>query len=489
MDTDTDTTGHYRFEGVGAGWCRVTAEKPGFVRLAYGARHPFAQPAPLEVRAGEATTADLALPRGAALEGRVVDEAGEPAENVDVSAVRLGYGPTGRRRVVIHHTTTDDLGRFRLHSLPPGEYLVEAAASRPAIVRSLEVPGERPWGFARTYYPNTPRLHEAHTLSLDTGEERSGLEVTLTSVPLVSVTVRLVDRAGVPPASWWVRLAPVDGAGDRVWGLRDPRAPGVVTFPRVSPGEYWVTGTVLAAAGGDPEFAAQRVTVTGDAPVELALRAEPGARVEGRVEADPEAAAPSLARLGLRVVAYATEFELPTPGGGATAIAEAPVDDGGRFAFASLFGPRLVRVTNLPAGWGLQAAQLDEGDIADQSFDFRAANAPRRLRLVITNRTAYVGGTVIDDRERPVAGARVVLFGADPRLWTGRSRFVLATVTAADGHFAFEGVLPSEYLACATAGLEDDAWTDPAVLGTLRRTAAGVTVGAGERRTLTLRAR
>ena len=66
---------------------------------------------------------DLALPRAGVITGAVLDEFGEPVTNARVTALRYGY-MNGQRRLVRlgYATTTDDIGQYRLHGLPPGEY-------------------------------------------------------------------------------------------------------------------------------------------------------------------------------------------------------------------------------------------------------------------------------------------------------------------------------------------------------------------------------
>jgi hypothetical protein len=152
----------------------------------------------------------------------------------------------------------------------------------------------------------------------------------------------------------------------------------------------------------------------------------------------------------------------------------------------SLFGPRVLRPARLPSGWALATVWLDANEITDAVFDFRASEAPRTLRLVVTNRTGSVAGTVTDDRSRPAGQARVVVFAADERAWGPWSRFVHSVAASPEGRFSLDGLLPGEYLICALEYLEDDAWTDAGVLRRLRPMAVPLTMVERARRTMTL---
>src|SRR5205085_1817725 len=68
---------------------------------------------------------DIALPRGSAVSGRILDEFGEPVADASVSAMRREYA-SGKRRLVQsgRNSLTNDLGQFRLFGLPPGEYYI-----------------------------------------------------------------------------------------------------------------------------------------------------------------------------------------------------------------------------------------------------------------------------------------------------------------------------------------------------------------------------
>jgi hypothetical protein len=488
--TDTDTDGRYRFEQLPAGSYRVKAEKPGYVTLEHGATRPFSRPAPIELKDGQSLTADLALPRGAALEGTILDETGETVQNITVAAVRFTF-TGGRQLQPLQEARTDDLGRYRIHSLPPGTYYVQAfpdpletAARGPGPL----APGERPRGLARTYFPGTPRLTDARRITLETGQDVSMLDFAVGTVPLATVTGHILDATGRTTMQASSRVQRVDGPVGEVRGFSDPRTPSRFEYRTVPPGDYWIMAAAVPAAGGVTEFAAMRVTIAGEDLPALTLRTERGMAIDGRVEVDGADRLPSLA--GLHVIAHEQEYQLPSPGRGAPAPgSDIAVREDGRFTIGSLFGPRLIRLARLPAGFALQRVWLAETDITDTVTDFRATNAPRPMRIILTSRTATLSGEVTDDRGGTPAEARIVIFAEDERLWGLHSRFVRSVTADASGRFAIDGLLPGRYLVSAVPYLEDDAWTDVDVLRQLRAHAVPLTLGARQEETITLRAR
>jgi protocatechuate 3,4-dioxygenase beta subunit len=205
---DTDTKGIYRFDRIGLGEFKVTIEKPGFIKLQ--------SPAPPD--------AVLTMTRGAAIEGTVTDGAGETLSNVLVAALHAG---PGGKPVAAAQTRTDDLGRYRLHSLAGGEYWIEAATDRAFISRQVLMEGERPLEPKRAYHPAAATIDAARVVRVAAPSNTSGIDVML--VP---------DRAFVDPAS--------------------PPAP-----PRDEPsGTGRVFGRIVAAGSGKP-IAGARILLVG----------------------------------------------------------------------------------------------------------------------------------------------------------------------------------------------------------------------------------
>ena len=462
--SETDTDGRYRFAQLPGGTYRITVSKPGFVTLEAGATQPGQRPPAIELKEAATATANVALPRGAAIEGRVQNDAGEPLEGVIVSAVRFRPATLGLGRLVIRETRTDDLGRYRLHSLAAGAYFVDATPDPRRADEGAFATGERPLGIARTFFPGTAQVHEARRMTLARGQEVSGTDFVVLRVPTVRVGGKVVDSTGKPvPAS--LRLRPVSGLPLSIGGGILPD--GTFQFSSVPPGEYWLLTSHLTAADRITEFAATRLSLGAQDQLDLAVTLAPGAVVQGRVETDGSPLPP------LRATQVdPVPLDLDFPPARRPAPAPAVVAADGSFKINGIAGRQLLRLASLPPGWALKSVSLDGKDVTDIGNDMAPGQQPLNVTIVITDKTATLAGTVADG-EASVAAYRVVVFPDNERLWGETSRFVKVASPRADGTFSVDGVLPGKYFVAAIAVLDDGDWHDPEVL---RRLRAGATV-------------
>ena len=146
----------------------------------------------LAVAEPQSPIAQPATTPAGAITGTVVDESGKPVVGARVQAVGRkkkwvgGYYeiPTGPP------DESDDRGQFRLHSLPPGQYVVAVfLASQPPATDHREANE-----YVRTYNPRTTSLAEAEPIAVEPGKEHA-VSVSVTRVRLVFEHAR--ERCGI----------------------------------------------------------------------------------------------------------------------------------------------------------------------------------------------------------------------------------------------------------------------------------------------------
>jgi hypothetical protein len=166
--TDTDAKGAYRFDRLPAGDFTIAVQKPGFVKL----------------EADATPGATLRMERAGAIEGVVTDGAGDPLSNVAVSA--LVAQAVGTAPKPIAQDRTDDLGRYRLHSLAPGDYFVEAATDQTFLQNTLLMAGEKRPEIRKSYYPaGVATIQESRTVRVSPGRDTSSIDLSLAPAPPV----------------------------------------------------------------------------------------------------------------------------------------------------------------------------------------------------------------------------------------------------------------------------------------------------------------
>lgn len=473
---ETDTDGRYRFDRLPDGEYRVRAEKAGFVPQVMDPRRAFELPPLFAVGGGQSLTRDLLMVRGAALEGRITTTAGAPLPNVVVSAVRFAYDVNGRRPVQVRQTRTDDRGHFRVHTLPVGEYYLDAAPDPVAAVNQPTVAGQPATILERTYYPGAPQVEGGRTIALSSGQTVADLAFSLPSITTAALRGRVMTSTGNAPTALAIRVQRVGGPVGDVRGFTLPDR-NDFQFPRVPPGDYWLMG--VTRSGTAPlEFAASRLTVLGQDLTDLVITTGKGAAAQGRVTVEGGTLPPGAS---LEVSPHSTAFQLPVPfGDPSPAVPAAAVGPNGTFAFPNLFGPTLLRVTGLPPGFALRSVTIDGVDVTDTPVDFRASATTHDVRIVVTATTSGLSGVVRDEAGQPVDRARVVVFTQDDSAWGWRSRLVHSTEADADGRYAITGLLPSRYHVVAVPFLEPGSWMDATILARLQALAGGfVASGAG----------
>jgi protocatechuate 3,4-dioxygenase beta subunit len=481
----TDAQGRFEFRDLPAGRWEVAASKAGFVTLRFGQRRPFEAGRPVELRDAQVMqSADIALPRGAAITGRVFDEFGDPVAGARVQVLRYQVVQGSRRLVPTGvGDESDDTGAFRLFGLTPGDYYVSA------MLRSLRVddPGVDAAGYAPTYYPGTGNVAEAQRVTLSVGQELGNVSFALLPVRTVRVTGTVVDSMGRPFAGGFVMLAPADASGDAPMlggGGGGIRQDGNFSLTNVAPGAYTLTvasrGFGRRGNADDPgEIAMMPLTVGNEDMSGIQVVTTKGATLRGTVVAAPGSSG-ALPSGRVEVVAQAVPF-------GRGGMSQARVESNGTFTLSGLLGRRVIRVNGIPQDWMLQAITAGGSDISDRVMEFSGNQDLRGVRVTLTDRVTEVNGTVRNGTQ-PARDYTVVVFPEDSAKWTFPSRHVRAARPDQQGLFRIRALPPDQrYLAVAVDYLEEGEGGDPQFLEQIKESATRFAVGEGETKALELK--
>ncbi len=491
----TDGDGLFSLTDLPAGEYRLTVTRTGFTSLVFGQRRPLEAPTPIDLSEGEAFTANLALTRGSAIHGRVIDEFGEPIAAARVQVLRSRM-VQGRRRLqsMGPGDQTDDTGAFRVYGLPPGDYYVTASTGPADSVRRNPP----------IYYPGTPSFTEAQAISLAIGSEASA-DLQIQPFRNARVSGRVFNASGAPVAAMVQLSSEAIGTGPNFENAGDPRAfmmmadsgsDGRFTIENVPPGPYiltanasFVAGVIAGREAADPtagppkpmldlmergpETASQAIVVAGADMTDIALTTRRGGVLSGTFVAETGTVRPLPQGLSAQV----------RTANGAPRMTMSQAGKGGTFRLAGMSGPFYLDITGVPEGWTISQITVDGADVTDEAIDLKGTNAT--ARVVLTDRITTISGTVQPRRDR--AGYSVVIFPDDSARWTYPSRYVRTARVDDSGRFSISG-LPANarYYAVAVDFLEEGEEQDAQVLERLRARAMTFSLGEAEQRSMVL---
>jgi hypothetical protein len=524
----TDGEGRYEFRDLPGGRFTLSASKSGYVTVQYGQTRPFESGQPIELTDKQVLeNADITMPRGSVIAGRIVDEFGEPLPDVSVTALRQSWS-NGRRRMTPapgRVAQTNDLGQYRIYGLPPGEYYISAslrgamemmAVEMAVSVRAGFAPdsggpsGSTPSsGYAPTYFPGTFNVGEAQRVTLAVGQEIGNADFQLTPVRLSKITGIVIGSDGKPLSGAMVTVAP-NSRTEVVLGMHNTgrtNTDGAFTITNVAPGDYQLQAnamqvitsseggntmvfqmrTAAGGGGGEAEFGSVPLVIAGEDVNNIVLTTTKGATATGKVTFEAAAKPPNLTNIRISSQAVdspAMTIAFPAGGGGGTGA----VKPDGTFELKGLAGQRVIRAVGLPPGWTLKSVRMSGADITDTGADFRAGDAVTGIDITLTSQTTSITGSVIGPDGSPMKDYTLVIFADDPELWKlPMTRWVTGTRPDQDGRFKVQNMPPGSYQAVAVEYIPSGEWGDPELLERLRGKGRRFTLEEGSTETLELK--
>jgi len=441
FETATNAEGRYELTDLPAGEYSVSASPDeffaGYVYKTFGAVEGslgFNPAPPLVLKAGESRTdIDFALARMFAIEGRVLNESGEPMADMTVAGERVER-PGGSQRA-----TSDDRGDFRIYAVSPGSWRV--CATPPS------------GGFDNPTAGNVLQLRFAKSCSpavIVKASDVAGVIVQMHRERAFTLSGHLVDESGslVEKAEVMIER---EGAGSSVASPVVTR--GAFVVRGLTPGKYIISARVEEprdiyappAHVGPREMGSATARIDASDVSGVVLTLTKGVKISGRIVF---AGDPPRSLRGSALHVYARRDSETQRSYRNMAMPSGRVTDDFGFELTAVYGPLMFGVSGLPPGWILKSARYGNATITDVPTEFKASRETPVVELTVTNRTAAIVARPVDDAGR--ATKAVILFGPrDPARW--KLGIVGHYPLTADGTASIQLRPPGEYLIAAVA--------------------------------------
>jgi len=546
-----DAQGQFLFRDLPPGSYTIASTAAGYVDGLYGETRTITIRRSLDLtRSLELTetdkliTAQVLMWKLGGISGRVLDENGEPLVGAPVSVIARMTdwgGPVMEEATTV---PTDDRGVYHVDVVPGdyvvgvqmatsttpisvvegyqqassegpqalGRYMDQIQASGAFLARGVGVRvGNWTVGLRRNiltglppivslqgklmqyptaYHPSSTSPASAGLVTVQSGEEKAGIDIRMQLIPARRVSGRVTGPDG-PAPGLAVLLIPADPAVMRMSPatiIDTPQtitdANGAFTFIGVAPGSYILRSARPEGSAATPLlWAVESVAVAADSDLDgLQVMLKPGVRVNGRFvveSASMKSMTPQQMR-GISVMAR------PIPGSsgaiiGTTLRAATDHPDDTHFVSSQTApGPHMITVTGIPGGWVLKSVTSAGQNIVDKSFDLSASGLSDVV-VTLTDAISSITGIARDGAGKPAPAATVAVFPADRALWRipgMASRRVLTAAPARDGRYSFRGLPAGDYIIVAAEWPTAD-FSDGRVLATLMADGTRVTLADG----------
>ena len=448
----TDSEGKFRFEENTEPNANILTSKPGFYSSPeYGdAGNLYLQSsqlaAPLEIR----------LYPESLLTGIVLTPDGTPLPKISVSAMRSVYDTSDHRWISVGQKETDSHGRFRL-PVPAGEYRLQTQYS----------PHDQTTGEAvlPVVIPNGGS--SSQVIRVHSGEEQ-----TFEIRPAVS-SVHTVDLSTSGPDPGFMRISAHPSSGGTLQ-LNSMTPIGGGTRVQLPQGTFAITAKTMVNRDA-AELAETTVTIPDHdiSGVVLQFSPIPSIPVELVVDSasNSESNPPSLLALGLSLQSEGADSD----GGSSTLnLVSRPNQT---FSFQAV--PGSYRLAGRNNAWYVKSAAYGDADLLGQELTVAPGVSGTPIRVVVSNQTGGLQGTVKLNGNPAVAWVYLIANG--PNVQSEYN-----THSSATGSYSFAHLPPGSYQAIAFERRHSADYHDPEALSSFSGRVHSVTIDVSDTSTLNL---
>ena len=471
----TGLDGEYEVPDLPSGRYTVGVTRNGYLPVSFGQRRQGEPGMPIELADKQVMDkVNFTLERAGVVSGRVLDEAGEAVGGAYVWVMQSQFFRGQRRFVPINptHGQTDDTGQYRISSIPPGDYIVQAAFRETWMSDGKE---PQMLAYAPSYFPATASPLDAARVRVGPGQESHAIDITLVPGRAAALSGTVLGSDGTALAGASVSLtqqtAGPGGAMMSFIGSTVSDGQGKWRLANISPGEYQLRATGAVADRGT-ETAMMTVLVSGTDQEGLTLAADPGALISGRVVTDTGDALP---KATLRIATAPLVYDLNARPPATPGKDDGAVGADGTFTLKSPSGDQFLRVGALPRGWSIARIEAAGGEFTDRPLDLRPGQHTADIRIVVSNSLPAVTGKVVDDREQR-GEATLLLFPVDKTRWHEAGGSLRSTRPDQAGTFRFDAVRPGEYFLAAVDSIQQWQVNDPEYLASAQERATKLVV-------------
>jgi Carboxypeptidase regulatory-like domain len=479
--------GSFTISDVLPGNYTVRASHIGFVPQTYGQDRTHGSTVVQLASAQSLDHIDIRIAPAGIISGTVVDQDGDPLENMQVAAEQIRYQPGGTiRENTVNGESTDDQGNFRLSGLEPGSYLlrVNNAAGMGGIPPAVTYP--------QTYYPGGAlSIDAAEHLTISAGTDLAGIRIALTALPTHNITGIVVDESGEAGSRRRYLLGVSNSSSmGRGGGVVHPD--GTFIVRGLPPGEYVVSATATND-GGDRESngamnTGYAIVQLGDSDANVTIEIGRAGEVRGNII---EATGQTAAYVGKRVMLQPSQ-DASSPrliaGAGVGTFATPPLDSSGAFDFKQVapghYHFSLGGQNGATGNVYIKQATCSGRDYSDQALEVQSSSLLDHCQIVLASDTGSISGQVVDSSIASVG--MVVVLVPSSRQQRQIARYTLTTNSDNAGNFNLSGIVPGDYLLFATNPRDDQPYFALDYADQHSRDAVSISITSNQNQTATL---